>query len=107
MKDVTWADPPPQPEKPSGQSPEQSREGSSLLGKLADVIYSDGMKDFVAHGAHEMSSLLFTGNAYVQYGHGRHDDGGVHGPEAQKPEAPETPIQPPDTPEQERGGRGR
>jgi methionine aminopeptidase len=59
-------------------------------------IFSDikaEMKDQLAHGSHELSSMLFTGNSYVQYArHGR-DDQSLHGsPEVQQQE-------------QDRGGR--
>jgi hypothetical protein len=53
-------------------------------------IFSDikaELKDQLAHGAHELSSMLFTGNSYVQYArHGRDDQPQQDVPEVQQQE---------------------
>ncbi len=32
-----------------------------------DAMYSPGMKDFAAHGAHELASALFNGSGFILY----------------------------------------
>src|SRR5262245_57906270 len=121
MKDRSWvARAGKQPENTPEQSQQQEQQqdqpqGKSLLAKAADLAYSDGMKHFVAHGAHELSAALFSqgNNGFVMYArHGKNarDDHGVHGQQQEGQEqqqqqaqgGPEPPQQ-----QQEHGGRSR
>ncbi|SRR5260370_1211647 len=64
--------------------------GLSLSKIFGDVVAE--LKEQAAHGAHELSSLLFRGDAFVMYPRTNQDKGPEHGlPEVQQ--------------EQSRGGR--
>jgi hypothetical protein len=54
----------------------------SYAGALVDVVYSQEMKEFAAHGAHEAASAIFNGSAFVMYprsAHSREDPQPTHG----------------------------
>lgn len=74
----------------------------------ADFIYSDEMKELAAHGGHEITAGLFTGNAYVMYPRGQHDDHGMeeHGVHGKNEPAQEQPGMDGQQQEQHHG-RGR
>jgi hypothetical protein len=51
--------------------------GLSLSKIFSDVVHE--MKEQAKHGAHEVSSMLFTGNSYVQYARRDKVDSPDHG----------------------------
>jgi len=55
---------------------------SAYVRGLVDVVYSPEMKQFAAHGAHEIYAGLFMGHGAVMYPRTANakDDHGIHGP---------------------------
>jgi hypothetical protein len=79
----------------AGQEPslvESIREAASSLKEIGGKIW-DGLTPTFDHGAHEMASALFRGDAFVMYPR-------TNQAESQQQEAPQEPQQ-----EQSRGGR--
>jgi hypothetical protein len=78
----------------SGHEKATERVGTAILefGKAAiNAAYSGGMKDFVAHGSHELANALFNGGGYVMYPRGSHDNGAEN--DQQEKEVPSKQIE--------------